>query len=651
MSLLQVALLLVGLLLALGVSAFTYLRREPQGRGRTVLVVLRTLVLALIVLLLFDPRLNFGARGTRGGPRVILDASLSMLLGEQGNSAWQQGVAQAQRANRNNAVLLAGDGVRTASADSLDRITPYAGDSRLLPALASAAEGGAQRVVVVTDGAVEDAAEIERWLPTLGVTLDVRTVGGARPANRAVSNVEAPAWAEAGKPLTLRVSVASTSSGRAAVVVRQNGNQIARSDVQPVANGVAATALSFTAQGPPSGGLVRYDVALEQADAIPDDDVRSVYVFISEKPAGVAIVSFDPDWEPRFLHPVIESALGLPVRTFLRAPTGMYFRVAGGLEAGSRVDESSVQSAVAQADLLVLHGFGANAPEWALRAAANARQLMVFPAQSGTQIPIATSAAAEGDWYISSELPASPISPLLAGIDVSALPPLSATASTVVPDNAWVPLLAGRSRRGGNAPVVVAEERAGRRWVIALGVGYWRWAFRGGAARDVYTRLWGALAGWVVQDQAQVAGAAVRPVERAVARATPLRWIAPGLAADSLALVLNGRAGQTRATLTPQLGDTAISAAPAPGHYNYDIAAYSGGREVARARGPITVETYSPEFMRRAVDLQQLTRASTSLTQARRGAGRPLHTYPSLYVLLAALLCTEWVLRRRWGLR
>ena len=84
MSLLQVALLLVGLLLALGVSAFTYLRREPQGRGRTVLVVLRTLVLALIVLLLLDPRLNFGARGTRGGPRVILDASLSMLLGERG---------------------------------------------------------------------------------------------------------------------------------------------------------------------------------------------------------------------------------------------------------------------------------------------------------------------------------------------------------------------------------------------------------------------------------------------------------------------------------------------------------------------------------------------------------------------------------------
>src|SRR5207253_6888060 len=120
--------------------------------------------------------------------------------------------------------------------------------------------------------------------------------------------------------------------------------------------------IEFNASGPPQGGLVRFDVSFETSDNIKDDDVRSVYVFISDKPAGVAIVSFDPDWEPRFLHPVLADALGLPVRTFLRVPAGSYFRGGNGLEAGGKVDEAVVRRAVAEADLVVLHGVGSAAP-------------------------------------------------------------------------------------------------------------------------------------------------------------------------------------------------------------------------------------------------------------------------------------------------
>jgi hypothetical protein len=133
-----------------------------------------------------------------------------------------------------------------------------------------------------------------------------------------------------------------------------------------------------------------------------------------------------------------------------------------------------------------------------------------------------------------------------------------------------------------------------------------------------------------------------------------LRWVAPGITADSLVLVLaNARGASTRAVMVPEQGDTAVSGAPAPGHYSYDIAAYSAGKEVARARGPVTVETYSPEFMRRSIDLERLTNPPTALARAagRAGVGRPLHTYSWLYVVLVALLCVEWILRRRWGLR
>jgi hypothetical protein len=646
----KLALFVLGVLAAAAFAAFTYFVREPRGRGRAVLSALRTLALSILILLLLDPRFNLAGPRARA-PRVVLDGSLSMLLGPQDGTAWDKAVTEAIRVARDGSVLLAGDGARVARVDSLDRILPYAGESRVLPALQGAAEGGAERVVLITDGGLQDAADVARWLPALGISLDVRNVAVPIGTNRAVSEVEAPAWAEAGKPLQLRIGVAGTTAGAAGIVVRQAGRQLARADVTLVPGGVAATTIELVANGPPQGGWVRYDVAMESTDSIPDDDIRSVYVFISEKPAGVAVVSFDPDWEPRFLHPVLESALGLPVRTFLRVPAGQYFRGGGGLEAGTRADEASVQRAVAEADLLVLHGLTSAAPEWAHEAARRARRLIVFPGAGG-RTPVVTSSSTEGDWYVSPELPASPITSLLEGIDLGDLPPLTSLQTATVGDDAWAPLLGGRARRGGRTPLVIAEESAGRRWVIAVGRGYWRWAFRGGPSQEAYTRLWGALAGWVVQDQARVAGAPIRPLERSVPRATAVRWIAPGVTADSFVLELrNAEGGTTRVAMSPERGDTASTGIVPPGHYTYDIHAIADGSEVARARGPLTVESYSPEFMRRPVDLDVLRKAPTALSGTRQRAGQPLHTLGWLYVVAAALLCAEWILRRRWGLR
>ena len=634
---LKISLLVLGVLAALAISAFTYLRREPAGRGRSILIALRAAALILIVLMLFDPRVR--APGNRAAEtRVIVDASLSMQLG----GAWERALKDASTAE--GRVLLAGSEVRSVPPDSLRNIKPAMGNSSVLPALQSAAEANAGRVVLITDGAIDDAADVARWLPALGISLDVRNVGGNAVANRAISDVDAPAWAEAGKPLALRVRRASNGAPpTGTIVVRQGGNVVARTDTDTV---------SFIASGPSEGGVVRFDVAFETPDSIPADDVRSVYVFISDKPAGVAIVSFDPDWEPRFLHPVLEAALGLPVRTFLRLPAGIYVRGGGGLEAGMRADENEVLRAVTEADLLVLHGLTSAAPEWAQNFARTGRRLIVFPGDAGLEHPLQTSAAVEADWYVSPELPASPITSLLAGMDMGAIPPLNSLQTATLADNAWTPLQGGRTPRGGQAPLVAVEERAGRRWAVALGRGYWRWAFRGGSAHDAYARLWAALAGWVVQDRAQVAGASIRPVERAVPRATPVRWVAPGVAADSFVLMMAGAgAPATRATLIAERGDTAVSAALEPGHYTYDIRAFSGGDEVARSSGPLTFESYSPEFIRHVVDLDELERTPTALAGVGRAGGRPLHTYAWLYVVLTALLCAEWILRRRWGLR
>ena len=634
---LNISFLVLGVLAAIAISAFTYLRREPGGRGRPVLIALRAASLILIVLLLFDPHLP--TQGNRGNEtRVIVDGSLSMRMG----GAWQRAVAAASTGEER--VLVTGSDVRSIPLDSLRTIEPVMGASRVLPALQSAAEANASRVLLLTDGAIDDAADVARWLPALGISLDVRNVGGAAIPNRAISTVEAPAWAEAGKPLTFRIRRASNTQDTSAsnVIVRQGEQIVART---------ARDTVTFIASGPSEGGLVRFDVAYETRDSIPDDDVRSIYVFISDKPAGVAVVSFDPDWEPRFLHPVLDAALGLPVRTYLRMPAGLYVRGGGGLEAGTRADESEVLRAVRDADLLVLHGLTPGAPEWAQNYARTARRLIVFPGEAGIQSPIPTSGSVEADWYVAPELSASPITALLAGMDIAALPPLNSLQSTTLGEEVWTPLYAGRTPRGGESPVVAAGEQGGRRWAVALGRGYWRWSFRGGSAQDAYERLWGAIAGWVVQDRAQVAGSAIRPVQRSVPRATPVRWLAPGIAADSFVLSLgNGAGPATRTVIMAEAGDTIASPAPAPGHYTYDIRAYSGGSEVARSAGPLTMESYSPEFIRHVVDLEALEKAPAALSRAAR-AGQPLHTLSWLYVLLVALLCAEWILRRRWGLR
>lgn len=623
---------------AAGIAALTYLRHEPAGRGRPLLISLRAASLVLIVLLLLDPLVHIRP-ATRSSSRVILDGSLSMLVGD----SWSRGVAAARKSAGRDAVMLFGTDVRLARPDSLAVLRPYAGASRLLPALQSAAEAGAERVTVITDGNIEDPDEVRRWLPALNLEIRFENVARPMPPNRAIRDVEAPAWAEAGKPVTLRIHTRSTSSAGTAVVVTQDGKRVAATNGDSV---------SFIAHGPREGGFVRYDVAFETHDSIPDDDARSVYVFVAEKPAGVVLVSFDPDWEPRFLHPVLENALGLPVRTFLRVPAGLYFRGGNGAEAGAKVQEADVLRAVRAADFVVLHGLTSAAPDWAQQSALRARRLMIFPGRSGIQEPVRTSGAVDGDWYVSADLPASPISALLAGMDVGSLPPLNSLQSAEAGSAAWAPLVGGRTPHGGRSPLVLAEAHTGGRRAIALGEGYWKWAIRGGAARDAYARLWGALAGWVVQDAARITASSIRPVSRSVARGTALRWLAPGLAADSLAVSMRDAAGNIRSQMVHmEPGDSAQSAALAPGHYHYDVRAFAAGKEIARATGPLTVESYSSEFTRMPVDLKQLERGPRSLAGTSRVQGRALHTFSGLYLLLALLLCAEWILRRRWGLR
>jgi hypothetical protein len=541
-------------------------------------------------------------------------------------------------------------------------------------------------VLVLTDGGIDDLPEVNRLLPLLGLELEVRSPGGADLRNRAITAVAAPDWAEAGKPVEVRVGVgASGAAGDSVRVVLRSGDQVlAETAVAAPQSGLETTAvLAFTPEAPAEGELVRYDLELTPGDLVSDDDQRSIYIRVAEQPAGVVLVSFRPDWEPRFLQPVLAQALGLPVQGYLQAQAGRFVRLASGGEAGRSSSEAEVRRALERASLVVLHGLDASAPGWAREAAMQAKRSLIFPAGTGDgSLPVSAGTPTPGEWYPSREIPTSPVAELLTEIKLEGVPPLAAVRPLQLPAGAWAPLLVSRERGGSGAvPLVAGVEREGRRTVVALADGFWRWALREGAGRQAYRRLWSALGGWLLEDDQLLDGGPLRPLHRVAQRGVAQRWVAAGAVSaagatgaegatspagaqpDSVAVRVLDAAGAVAldTTLAVAAGDTLALPALPPGHYRYearsvagagaDASAAASAGALAAAGGVFTVESYSPEYLREPVEIAEVAAAVAEAQPVRRGPGRPLHTEPWPYLAFVLLVSTEWIFRRRWGLR
>ncbi|HSJ24364.1 MAG TPA: hypothetical protein VK929_06845 [Longimicrobiales bacterium] len=640
-----------------------YRRWETPGRGRMLLAGLRIAAIALILLLIFDVEVpTGGSAAARAGTHVLLDASLSMALPEaSGGSRWDRGVERARARAGGRDVLLFGTRVRPVAPAALPDEPPGDVSSRLLPALQAVAEAGAVRVVVVTDAAIEDAPVVAQWLPRLGLDVEFEIVGDI-VANRSLQEVSAPGWARPGEPVVLEFGVAVTGDpgpDSIAVVARAGDRVVGRTSVPPAPGGRLATgSMELRLEAPPGGGRVEVTVELEGEDVVPDDDMRTVWLDVADEPPAIALVSFVPDWEPRHLVPVLRQAAGLPVSGYLRGAAGQYTRLGMGLEAGLRASEQdaqrAVQRAMQQGGLVVLHGLDGAAPRWALDAAASARRLLIFPAGDAADLPLPVTPGPEtaGEYYPVAEIPSSPVAPLLTELPVAGAAPLYALRSVTPAPGTWAPLSVTRGRQGQPEPALLGGQSGQRRWVMALGRGYWQWAFRGDAEAMLYNRLWGAVTGWLIRDGGLVGADAVRPASYAVPRGRPLGWVAPGAAIDSLAVSLLAADGTVVAdTMVSATADTTYTVAPEPGRYSYRVRAFSGDT-VADVEGRLTVERYSPEFWRQPADLAALRAPATAVRDAgQRLGGTPLRATAWPFLAVIVLLAAEWILRRRWGLR
>ena len=594
-------------LLALGagivVAVIQYGLRELRGGGMTLLAaLLRVLAVMIVVALLLDAP---AARAKPVATWAALDASASMTRGD--TALWRASRDSIRRAGAES-VFVFGDSVRRFD----DASKPGDQASLLRPAVERAI-GAGHPLVVVTDGELDDP-DAARQLPA-----GSRVVLVKHSVNRdlAVATLDVPRAVVSGDTIEIKIGVSAGSGGArpGTLAVSLEGKPVATSQVDSLpAFGERSIAIKTRLEGATGPALLRAIVSSSE-DAEPRNDTLTVSIDVS-RAASAVFVSTSPDFDARYALAVLRGALGIPTRGFFRVAPGQW-RVEGAL---TPVSEADVRQAVKEAPVAILHGDTA----------------AFGPPRTVTLGPLAliVTSATEGEWYPSSA-PASPLAPALAGLVWDSLPPVG--IATTPPNGAWEGVIARRGRGDERKPILVGIDEP-RRVAIVAASGLWRWRFRGGVASDAFTALWGSIFDWLAAERADRRAAV--PDERLLRAGDPVRW-RRGSAADSVVAVTLRQRGTTRVdSLTLRF---------TPGTNMLETPAVAPGLYDVTTRGGSAVLSVNPsrEWLPRTPNVSAAgVRGLVSADAAPRlrGAGWA-------YALAILLLCAEWILRRRQGMR
>lgn len=573
--------------------------------------VLRAVGLGALVLLILNPARSRPA-GAGAPPLVLLDASLSMT---GTNGSWAAALDTARRLSGGGPIWRFGD--RLTGFDT----TPVTdGASRLAPALAAAAARGGP-LVVVTDGAIDDAATLA---PDLRRRPRVVLLPRKPFFDAYLAAIEAPRRVGTRDTLRLRLTYGTAgpppANGPAArlatLEISSGGRRLATREVPLPDSGSLSTTLTVPAARLPPGWSA-LDVAIHAAgDAESRDDVRRIAVDVSPQPAAVVLAS-PPGWEARFFTRTLAGVAGVPVRLFDQTEPGRW-RDGATL---APISADALRRAVGGARLVALIG------DARLRNAAAPRSGLITWPLSGGQA---------GDWYVDPP-PPSPLAAELAGITWDSLPPIASLGDMPVDSSGAVVLTARLARRGAPRPLVVLHDSAGVRRVTVAGAGLWRWVFRGGASAEVYRGVVAALADWLL-GRGISGNERVEPVATEVPNGLPLRWRwKAGGAPAAVAIVLDGGHGLRTDTLRFDADGEAELRLP-PDVYRWRL---TNGTD----HGLVIVEEYSDEWRPAAATLSPQP-GTASEGRIRTGARDQWWWY---WIAIAAF-AGEWVWRRRRGL-
>lgn len=632
-----------------GFCGWVYYRREFKVRSRPLLLTARLATVAGVVAIIWNPMIPATPGGAPPARFVILDASASMsAVTAEGAPVWETALERARTLAAGGARLLVA-GTATAARDpgSLDAAAPDGAESVLADAVRVAAEAGARQITLVTDGRVADPVAATTIARRLGVSLAVDSLPRAAP-NLALARLVLPATAERGETLRGSVEVEGTATtDSVTVTVAVDGRSHTALRMAAPGGGIATATFDLGAAAALGPGAHRVTARIDRPDAFPLDDERAAIVEIDPEETGVLLVSFAPDWEPRFLLPVMSQVTGLPVRGFLRTGPGRFQPMDAPAGGGAQAIAADVlERLLRRAGIVVAMGVDGAAAEFLEPAIGRTSRLLIFPRDGAgaAMAGVATGAALPGEWYLD-EPPPSPIAGEAGRFVSGALPPLTGILPVV--DEGGGSALHVRAGGAGDPETALALRQDGRRRAaVVLARGFWRWAFRDGEPREHYRRLWAAVGGWLMADEPLGAGPGVRPAGAVLARGVALRWRGAGYEGEEVALTVTDSAGSAvldSAVTVP--GNGFFTTPPlAPGRYGYTVAASD------TTGGDFEVASFSGDMLNRALDLGDLTVRGAAGGASFEG-GRPLRTWPLLYLFILAALCCEWVGRRRSGLR
>ena len=625
-------------------SFWIYSRVELAIEGALRLAVVRAATLVVVLLLLFDPRVP-AADGGAGPTRwVLLDASLSMeALGSDGVSAWEEALARAT-ALEADGWRLAPFGEAAPRSDARAAAGPDQLHSLLAPALAQAAEAGAREVTVLSDFRFEDAVAVQAAMESL--PLDVTFEGFGGPVrNAGVGRFVVPDLLQAeGQPVAEVEVHGGDETDSIFVEIAEEGRAVASVWVAAPSPGLRRS-VRIELPTPAASGRVRYTAHVSiPSDAFSSDDDAVSYANVGHAAGALVLVSVRPDWEPRHLLPVLEEVTGLPAIGYLRAGADRFVTVGRAIDRGPPVDSATVRRAVADAAVLVVHGVGVDVDPWMETLLTRPGRRLVLPrdAAGAALVGLDVGAPQPGEWYVSPDIPTSPIAGALGGVALQGLPPLT---------DVMVPTVAARQPplhvqlRGAGSPESAFHlmERPAGRIAVALASGFWRWAMRDGG-REPYRRVWSGVVGWLLADET-LAAAEPRPVSWVVDRRTPVEWSVPN---DTFPSRISVHRGDSLVIDTLVSGGGPVSTGILPsGEYRFDVVAESGD---TLSTGRFDVSGSTSELLPARVQPEVPIR-SASVGIGDEGLGTPLRTLPWPYLLIIVLLCAEWVVRRRSGLR
>lgn len=577
-------------------------RGVARGWSGLLAALLRVAAVTVLVALLLDAP---AARAKTVAPWAALDASLSMARGDSG--LWRAAL-DTVRAVHAESVFVFGDSVRRADTTT----TPRDLSTTLRPAVERAL-GAGHPLVVVTDGELDDP-DASRGLPPGSRIVLLRH---ASHRDLAVASMDVPRAVVSGDTVEAHVGLIAGNAGSNAgtLALSLDGRPVAtvRVDALPPF-GERAVEIKARLDGSAGPSVLRAVVS-SAGDAEPRNDTLNVGIDLS-RAASAVFVSTSPDFDARYALSVLHGALGIPTRGFFRVAPGSW-RIEGAL---TPVTEGDVRQSLRDAPVGIIQGDTA-----------------VFgPPRAATLGPLAliVTTGTEGEWYASGA-PASPLTGALSGIVWDSLPPVA--IATTVPQGTWDGMDARLGRGPQQKPIVVGTDEP-RRVAIVAASGLWRWAFRGGVSSDAFTALWGSIFDWLAAQRADRRAAV--PDERVLRAGDPVRW-RRGSPTDSTVVVALKRRGTTRVdslTLHFPPDASVVETKPlAPGIYD---ATARGGSALLAVNGSREWLPRAPRIGRGAV------RGAISVDAAPR-----LRSAGWVYALAILLLCAEWILRRRRGMR